>query len=537
MATERVPYILAIDLGTSGAKVALVSVHGDVVGWDFEPVQLFLLPHGGAEQDPEEWWSSILTASKRLLGKEIVPRSEIIGVCAGTHGIGTVPVDEDGKSLMRAMIWLDSRGANLVRKHVRGLISVEGFDVFRILRWLAITGGAPVRSGKDVIAHFLYLKNELPAVYEKAYKFLDVVDYIDFRLTGEYIATTDTIGISWVTDNRNPDNIHYHAGMIKDWGVDRQKLPEIKRCIDVIGNLRPDVADELGLRREVKVVAGGFDLPVAAVGSGAVEDFAAHLSISTSSFMTAHVPFKKTDLFHMIASLPCAIPGRYLLVAEQEIGGGNLTFLRDKILFHRDALLDIENPAGYFEALNEVAEKAPAGSNGLIYTPWLYGERSPVEDPWIRAAFHNISLATTRGDMIRGIFEGVALNARWILGPAEKFCGRRLDPLHVAGGGASSNLWCQIHADVLNRTVRQVKNPIQAVARGAAFLASVGMGYITFSDVSKLIQFQGIYEPNPANRSLYDERFEIFLDLYKQNKKIYERLNRPRGPVKAHRGT
>ena len=537
MTTERVPYILAIDLGTSGAKVALVSVHGGVVGWDFEPVQLFLLPHGGAEQDPEEWWSSILTASKRLLGKEIVPRSEIVGVCAGTHGIGTVPVDQDGKPLMRAMIWLDSRGANLVQKHVRGLISIEGFDVFRILRWLAITGGAPVRSGKDVIAHFLYLKNELPSVYEKAYKFLDVVDYIDFRLTGEYIATTDTIGISWVTDNRNPDNIHYHAGMIKDWGVDPQKLPEIKRCIDVIGNLRPDVADELGLRRDVKVVAGGFDLPVAAVGSGAVENFAAHLSISTSSFMTAHVPFKKTDLFHMIASLPCAIPGRYLLVAEQEIGGGNLTFLRDKILFHRDALLDIENPAGYFEALNEVAEKAPAGSNGLIYTPWLYGERSPVEDPWIRAAFHNISLGTTRGDMIRSIFEGVALNARWILGPAEKFCGRRLDPLHVAGGGASSNLWCQIHADVLNRTVRQVKNPIQAVARGAAFLASVGMGYITFGDVSKLIQFEGIYEPNPANRSLYDERFEIFLDLYKHNKKIYERLNRPRGPVKAHTGT
>jgi xylulokinase len=241
-----------------------------------------------------------------------------------------------------------------------------------------------------------------------------------------------------------------------------------------------------------------------------------------------HVPHKKTDLFHMIASLPCAIPNRYLLIAEQESAGGNLMFLRDKILYHGDALIDIEKPSDYFEALNDVARSAPPGSNGVIYTPWLYGERAPVEDSWIRAAFHNLSLQNNRADMVRAVFEGVALNARWVLGPVEKFCGRRLGPINLAGGGANSTLWCQILADVLDRTIRQVENPIQAVARGAAIIASVGMGYINFSDTPRLIKFRASYEPDSANRDLYDERFEIFVDLYRQNKSIYERLNRPR---------
>lgn len=313
--TAQEKYILAIDLGTSGAKVALVSIHGEVVGWEFEPVQLFLLPHGGAEQDPEEWWSAIVSASKRLLGKGLRPRESIVGVCAGTTGSGTVPVDRDGKCLMRAMIWLDSRGAQHVRDCVRGPINIDGYDIFRVLRWIRLTAGAPTLSGKDPIGHSLYLKNEAPEIYEKAYRMLDAAGYIDFRLTGEYVATADTVALWWVTDIRNLEKLAYHEGLIKEWGLDREKLPEIKRCSDVIGVLRPEVADDLGLNRGVKVVAGGFDLPVAAVGAGAVEDFAAHLSIATSSFFTVHVPFMKTDLSHMIASLPCAIPNRYLLVA------------------------------------------------------------------------------------------------------------------------------------------------------------------------------------------------------------------------------
>jgi xylulokinase len=186
----------------------------------------------------------------------------------------------------------------------------------------------------------------------------------------------------------------------------------------------------------------------------------------------------------------------------------------------------MEAPDDYFRAINQIAAEAPPGSNGLIYTPWIHGERAPIEDPWARASIFNISLDNTRGDLARAILEGVAFNTRWILGPVEKFCGRRMNPINVVGGGADSNLWCQILADVLGRTIKQVKNPIQAAARGAAFIASVGLSYIQFSDIPKLIKIENEYHPDPKNQALYDKIFPDFVNLYKKNKDIYKRLNR-----------
>jgi xylulokinase len=519
-------FVLAIDLGTSGAKVALVSIHGEVAGWEAEPVPLHLLPNGGAEQDPNDWWRAIVKGTRRLLGKGQVAIDDVVAVCAATQGAAAVPVDRNGDCVANAMIWLDSRGAELAQRLVAGPISIEGYDLFKLLRWVRLTGGVPSLSGKDLVGHVLYLKHESPEIYHKTYKFLDVVAYIDLRLTGKFIATSDTIGMSWVTDNRDPEHIRYDAGLIRATGIDPEKLPEIKRCIDVLGPITPEAAKELGLRPEVQVVAGAFDLPAAAVGSGAVEDYVAHLSISTSSFMTVHLPMKKTDLFNKIASMPCVIPDRYLVLAEQEAAGVNLTFLRDNLLYHDDPLQRGEKPEDYFEALNRVAEQVPPGSRGLIYTPWIYGERAPVDDPYVRASIFNLSLQNTREDLARAIMEGVAFNSRWMLEPVEKFCGRKLDPIIMVGGGANSNLWCQIHADVLDRTIKQGKNPIQAAAQGAAFIAAVGLGYIHFSDIPKLIQFQGEYRPNPDNRELYDELFVEFKNIYKQNRAIYKRLNR-----------
>jgi xylulokinase len=137
-----------------------------------------------------------------------------------------------------------------------------------------------------------------------------------------------------------------------------------------------------------------------------------------------------------------------------------------------------------------------------------------------------LSLGNTRSDIVRAVMEGVAFNTRWILGPVEKFCGRMLNPLNIVGGGANSNVWCQIQADVLNRSIRQVKDPVLANARGAAFIASVGLGCITFSDIPKHTRYQNEYRPNPDNRELYDKVFAEFVNLYKQNCKSYERLNR-----------
>ncbi|MCX6025542.1 MAG: FGGY-family carbohydrate kinase [Chloroflexi bacterium] len=275
-------------------------------------------------------------------------------------------------------------------------------------------------------------------------------------------------------------------------------------------------------------MTGAFDVPAAALGAGAVRDFEPHVYLGTSSWVAVHVPFKKTDVASAMASLPCAIPDKFLLMAAQEIAGGNLTFFRDNVLYSRDALLDREPPRDYFAALNRVAESVPPGSRGVLYTPWLYGERAPVDDPWVRGGFHNLSLGTTRADMVRALMEGVALNTRWVFEPAEKFAGRRLDPVNLVGGGAQSNLWCQVHADVLNRTVRQVKDPVYANARGAAYMAAVGLGLVRFEDISNLIQYQATYTPDPDRRALYDTLYREYRNIYKVTHKIHERLNRAR---------
>lgn len=519
-------YILAIDLGTSGAKVGLFSTYGEPFGWETEPVPLYLLPNGGAEQDPAEWWRAISAACKRLLAKSTVPRDQVIAIGSSTHGYGIVPVDREGHCLMRAIIWMDARGAEYTRKLAGGVINFAGYDPAKILRWIRLTGGAPFLSGKDGFGHMLFIKHEFPEIYRSTYKFLDVLDYVNFCLTGKFVTSADSVVARWVTDNRNPERITYHDGLIETSTIARDKFPDIVRSIDVLGPVLPQVAEDWGLARDVQVVAGAFDVPAAAIGSGALNDYAAHIYLGTSSWIAVHVPFKKTDLLSAMASVPCAIPDRFLLIAAQETAGGTLTWLRDNILYHRDALQSTDSPQDYFSALNLVAGQVPAGSHGLVFTPWLYGERAPVDDGWIRGGIHNLSLASTRSDIVRAVMEGVGFNTRWILGPVEKFCGKKVNPVAMIGGGASSGVWCQIFADILNRSIRQVQDPILANARGAALIASVGMGCISFNEIPGHVRYRNEYEPNPETRALYDQRFAEFVDLYKQNRGIYERLNR-----------
>ncbi|MFA5058461.1 MAG: FGGY-family carbohydrate kinase, partial [Opitutaceae bacterium] len=330
---------------------------------------------------------------------------------------------------------------------------------------------------------------------------------------------------SWVTDNRNPDRIRYDRGLVRASGIEAGKFPEIVPCTTVLGGLKADVAAALGLTTEVQVVAGSIDNTAAAIGAGAVEDFVTHLYVGTSSWMAAHVPFKKTDVFASLASVPCALPQRYLLTALQATAGGNLAFLRDNILYHQDELLLEENVPDVFKILDQMAARVPAGSNGVIYTPWLWGERAPVESRSLRAGLYNLSLHNTRADIIRAFFEGVALNTRWLVAPFEKFLGRKLTSINLVGGGGNSDVWCQIFADVLNVEIRQVRDPIQANARGAAWIAAVGLGEIAFSDVPRLVEFKGRYAPQAGNRALYEERFAAFTQIYRQMKGVYRRLN------------
>lgn len=519
------PLILAVDLGTSGCKTALVTPAGRVLAWESAPVDLIVLPDGGAEQSPHDWWAAFTATARRVLDGCPGARERVVGVCASTMGEGTLPVDAAGEPLMNGILWMDMRGEPNLRQVTRGPVNVAGYDPRKLWRWVRLTGGAPSLSGKDPAAHMLWIRDERPGVYARTHKFLGTGDYLNFRLTGRFAASPDSILTSWVTDNRDSANVRYDDALVAASGIDRDKFPDIVASTDVVGTLLPAVADELGLPLTTRVVAGSIDTTSAAIGSGAVADFEAHLYLGTSSWFAAHVPFKKTDVGSSLASVPCAIPGKYLMTVMQTTAGGNLAFLKNQILYHQDELLAEAQVADVYKVMDRIAEHVPAGANGVIYLPWLFGERSPVDDPNLRAGLFNISLENSREDIIRAFLEGVALNARWMLGPANRFLGRPIRVVNAVGGGASSTVWCQILADVLDVTVRQVRDPIQVNARGAGLIGAVGLGLTTFSAAASAVEIAAEFRPQPKHRRVYDDAFETFTALHRATKSIYRRLN------------
>ncbi|MEQ9364873.1 MAG: FGGY-family carbohydrate kinase [Leptospirales bacterium] len=522
--------ILAVDLGTSGCKTALVDLSGRVRGWEFAPVDLHVIAGHGAEQNPEDWWRALLTTAERLIQKSAVDPRTIAAVCCSTQGECTVPVDEQGRALMNAQLWMDMRGEGHIKRRARGPISFSGYDVFKLTRWIRLTGGAPALSGKDPAGHMLFIKEEFPEVYQRTYKFLGALDFLNLRLTGRFVATRDSILTSWVTDNRRPNDIRYDDALIQMSGIAREKFPDIVACTDVIGRVLPEVATQLGLSPETRVVAGAIDTTAAAIGSGAIADKEAHLYIGTSSWIAAHVPRKKTDVISSMASVPCALPDKYLMIATQTTAGGNLSYLKERILYHQDELLQEQGVPDVYKILDRIAARTPAGSRGLIYMPWLYGERCPVDDGSLRAGLFNLSLEHSREDMIRAFLEGVALNTRWMLKPVERFLGRKLETITIAGGGGASDIWCEIFADVLGVTIRQLDQPVQANAIGSTGIAGVGLGLIDFSELSARTRYRRHYEPHPRRAQVYDRSFETYTELHRRLQPLYKKLN----PKLAH---
>jgi xylulokinase len=461
----------------------------------------------------------------RLLGRNVVPRDSIAALGVTAQWSGTVAVDKNGAPLGNAIIWMDSRGAAQIRELTRGGVEVAGYAPLTLARWLRLTGGAPTHGGKDSLAHILYLRDAEPRIYERAHKFLEPKDYLTYRLTRRFAGSFDSLALHWVTDNRDPHHIRYDPGLLSLAGIDREKLPDLFPSPHVLARLAAEHCERFGLPAEVIVTAGSPDVHSAAIGAGTTADHAVHLYVGTSSWIACHVPRKKTDLSHNMAALPAAIPGRYLLLNDQETAGACLAQLSDKLFFANDELGTGPAPKDVYRAFDRVAARSPPGSRKLIFLPWLYGERTPVEDKKLRGAFFNYSLGHERCDVIRSVYEGVACNSRWLFQYVERFTGRRVDELRFIGGGAQSDLWSQIFADVLDRTVLRVRAPLLSNLRGAGLIAFVGLGQFGFDAVQDRVGIEARFVPRRQNRALYDDLFGEFLKLYRSTRPIFARLN------------
>jgi xylulokinase len=480
------------------------------------------LPDGGAIQDPSDWWRAITADARKLVASKVVTQRDLVGVgITGQWGY-TVPVDAEGRPVGSCLLWSDTRGGRFSRKTVGGLVSLFGYSPANMLRWVQITGGAPSPNGADPLGHELYLCNCEPEAYAQTATLLEPLDYLGLRFTGRRAATPASMILSWLTDNRPGAPPGYVPELVRRSRRDPKRLPELIPTGSVLGNIQPSVADELGVP-SVPVVAGVPDLHTAFIGSGAVAPFEGHLTISTTAWIACEVPFKKTDVIHQMATVPGLHPNAYLVANNHETAGLCMQWLRDSLL-----TADGANTPTY-EHMTAMAAAAPVGSGGVIFTPWLKGERTPVDDRTLRAAFLNVSVSTDRGRLVRAVMEGVAFNARWLLDAVEGFVGRKLPALRILGGGACSDLWCQIHADILERRIERVADPTYANLRGAALFAAIAMDRLTLDDVRSMVGAADVFEPDAAARAVYRPMYRVYKDLYARLHTVYARLNRRRG--------
>jgi xylulokinase len=515
-------FVLAVDLGTGGPKVGLVSLVGRVAWQDHIPVKTNWKDGGGAVQDADEWWQIICDATRRSMAEGAVSQDQVVAVSVTGQWASTVPVDVEGRPVSDCVMWMDTRGGPHSRRALGG--PVAGYAPAAAATWLRRSGVPPSTAGDDSLGHMLHLEKDQPLVAKAARWYLEPVDYLSMRFTGVAAASPASMTAAWLTDTRQPDIRDYDPVLVRRSGVDASKLPPLRPTGSVVGTVQAGVAIELGIPASAQVVTGTPDLHSAAIGSGAVLDYEPHMVISTTSWISCPVEKKKTDLIRQLATVPGLTPDRYLLVNNQDTAGRCLEWLRDNIVAPDDGLPPGGQHAAY-EALIDLARTVPAGSGNVIFTPWLMGERTPIADRHARGGFHNLSLSTDRAHLVRSVLEGVAYNSRWLLNAVERFTDRRLEPIRLIGGGAQADLWCQIMADVLDRKIERVAQPLHANLRGAAIFAGIALGEVRTQEVRSLVDVDGVFRPDPSNRAVYNRLFAEFPKLYKAQKGMFARLN------------
>ncbi len=512
------PWLLAVDLGTGGPKVGAVGLDGAILATSFTAVPTVPTDDGGFEQDVELWWDGIRAGVRAFVNDGVVDGADLHAVGLTSQWSSTVAVDAQGRPVGRCLMWSDRRGADHVRRRVGG--PVAGLAPLVAAEAIRLAGTVPLTSGEDPLGHELFWRFERPEQYARTRALLEPVDYLGLRFTGVVAATPASQFFASVVDNRPGQARRYVPSLVRRLGRDPALLPPLRPTGSVLGVVRPAVAADLGVRAGAPVVSGVPDFFAAHLGSGAVGLHEAHLAISTTSWLTCRVPTKKVDPVRLLASVPGVGPSSYLLINDQASAGYCLAWWLDR---QRDATDMVGAAApGYREVL-ERAATVPRGCHGVMFMPWLRGEHTPVDNARVRAGFVGLGAEDTAATMTRAVLEGVALNSRWLLGAVQRFTGEPMPVLRLLGGGAQSDLWCQIYADVLGRRIERVADPMFAQLRGAAMLALLGLGETSLAASAALVPVDRRFDPEPGSADVYDPLFDRFTGLYRQLRGHYRR--------------
>ncbi|MCI9373313.1 MAG: xylulokinase [Lachnospiraceae bacterium] len=488
--------LLGIDIGTSACKVAVFDEDGKVLAQANRPYRVYYPQNGWAEQNPEEWWEAICDAVREALSEESVSAEQIKGIGVDGQSWSAIPVDENGSVLHNTPIWMDTRARHLCEK-VKKEIGTD--EIFRV-------------AGNDFLPSYvtpklLWFKEERPEVFQKTHKFLQSNSYIVMKLTGEMSQEySQCYGIHFF----HMEKLSYDMALAEKMGLSPDMMPKLYGCDEIVGSVTEEAAKKTGLKAGTPVVAGGLDAACGALGAGVYRPGetqeqggqAGGMSICTDKALSHKALILGTHV----------VPGLWLLQGGTVGGGGALKWFRQEL-----------GGGMSFDELTAEAAEAPPGSDGVLFLPYMAGERSPIWNPDAKGVFYGLSFDKTRGHLIRSVLEGVAFSLEHNLRTAAE-TGIHVDTLNAMGGASNSVLWTQIKADVTGKTIR-VPSSDTATTLGAAILAGVGCGiYGSYGEaVNRTIRMTRVQEPNPENKAVYDRAMERYLRLYEDLKEGFSR--------------
>jgi len=491
--------MLGVDLGTTGLKTALVSSAGELVA---EAGMEYATHHpqpNWALQDPEDWWRALQTTVHQVMAEYKSPNPPLAGISISSQAPVIVPLDADGRPLMRGMIWADKRAeeeTKFLQEHIGGdwisQITANYADPFF---------AAP---------KYLWLKRHRPDIFDQTHKFLMANSYLNFRLTGRYSLDDSQAFLQLLVDMNTSD---WSPELFEALDLPIEKFPKIYQCLDVIGEVTGQAAEELGIPAGTPVVAGTTDTTAAMAGMGIAQNGEAFISQGTGSNIGLCVAAPKPNR-HLIC-IPHAIPNRWMLSAVMTSTGASVKWFVNE-LSTRERDYALESGLDPYSFVTGPAEASQPGSGGVVFLPYLMGEQAPIWDPDARGAFVGISATTTRGDMVRAIMEGIAFGIRQNV---EVFLddGWEVGDVRIQGGAARNSLWNQIISDVINRTVL-VPPASSGAPIGDALLVGLATGVYSTPEAAMSVcpKPKATHTPNPADVTIYDRLYPVYTDLYRR---------------------
>jgi xylulokinase len=501
------PLLLGIDVGTSSVKAALVDQRGNLHAVGQAEYPLHHIRPAWVEQDPEDWWRGTGRAVREALAKVPHGAERVLGLAVSCQAPTLLALDRSGRPLRPAMIWMDRRAeAEIVR-----LAEQMGAD--KIYR---VTGNRP--DAFYVAARLLWLRNHEPEILKQTWQFAQVNSYINYRLTGRLTLDPAHAVLLQMRD--------YHKG---EWsealcaacGVEPSQFPEVVAAHCIQGEVTAQAAEATGLRAGTPVMAGTVDSASAALEVGVVEPGIAAEMTGTSTVVI--IPNDRGLTEPALIAMPHALPGIHLLLGAMVASGGCLRWFRDEF-GQPEVQAAAESKTDAFDLLTRPAAGIEPGSGGVIFLPYMMGERSPLWHTNARGVFFGLSLATPKAALVRAILEGAAFALRHNMEVAMRV-GAEVREVRSVGGCSRSDLWNQIKADVLGRPLLLPRTSVGSPF-GCAVLAGMGVG--VFPDVrkslSEMVQLTRRFEPNPANHERYLRSYQVYRDIYEHLKGDFDHL-------------